>query len=56
MSQMTWTVVLKNGEKWSFSGPFDTEPTLLLLEEKGVARGTVAALIKGDMVSRTAYP
>lgn len=53
---MTWTVVLKDGEKWAFNGPYDTEPTLLLLESQGVDRDRVAALIKGDMVTRTAYP
>ena len=53
---MTWTVVLKDGKKWSFSGPYDTEPTLLLLEAQGTPRESVAALIKGDMVTRTAYP
>ncbi len=53
---MTWTVILKSGKKWAFSGPYDTEPTLLLLEAQGVGRNHVAALIKGDMVTRTAFP
>jgi hypothetical protein len=53
---MTWTVILKNGKKWCFQGPYDTEPTIRLLEQQGVPRGDVAALIKGDMVSRTAIP
>jgi len=53
---MTWTVILKSGEKWSFNGPYDTEPVLVLLESQGVSRADVAALIKGDMVTRTAYP
>ena len=53
---MTWTVILKSGKKWAFNGPYDTEHTLLLLESQGVRRGDVAALIKGDMVTRTAYP
>ena len=53
---MTWTVILKNGKKWAFQGPHDTEPTLLLLESQGVSRDDVAALIKGDMVASTAIP
>jgi len=51
-----WTVILKNGEKWSFAGPHDAEPTLLQLEQEGVVKDSVAALIRGDMVSRTEYP
>ena len=53
---MTWTVILKNGKKWSFQGPYDTAPTLLLLEKQGVVRDDIAALLKGDMVSRTEIP
>jgi hypothetical protein len=53
---MIWTVILKNGEKWSFSGPPDTEPTLLLLEDEGTSRDDVAVLVRGDMVNRIVFP
>ena len=53
---MIWTVVLKTGEKWSFTGPADTEPTVLQLEAEGTPRDAVAALIRGDMVNRIHYP
>ena len=53
---MMYTVILKNGEKWSFRGSYDTKPTLLLLEQKGVTRSDIVALAKGDMVGRTVIP
>ena len=53
---MIWTVILKNGKKWAFQAPHDTAPTLLHLEQCGVVRDDIAALIKGDMVERTAIP
>ncbi len=53
---MIWTVVLKNGEKWSFTGPHDAEPTLVLLEDAGTSRDDVAVLVRGDMINRIAFP
>lgn len=51
-----WTVVLKNGSYKVFSGPPDPKPCLDHLEAQNVARGTIAALVRGDHASRIVYP
>ncbi len=51
-----WTVILKNGKSKVFSGPPDTEPCLVHLETQNVRREAIAALVRGDHMTRIVYP
>ena len=51
-----WTVILKNGQTKVFTGPPDTEPCLAQLEEQNVRREAIAALVRGDHMTRIVYP
>ena len=51
-----WTVILKNGDKKVFSGPPDPEPCLDHLEAQNVRREAIAALVRGDHLTRIVYP
>ena len=51
-----WTVILKNGKSKVFAGPPDTEPCLVHLEAQNVRREAIAALVRGDHLTRIVYP